>query len=392
MTIVIRDSRVVAGVKPSEFLDYLRLRGWQLIDKASRSVLWAPPPTVRDKDVEVLIPLEIETADYDRSVVIAINQIAHAEDRSALQVLSDIRISATDVVRVRAMVASTGHDSVPLALAPRLFHATHNLLLAAACAAHDPRASYPARKPPPALSFMRRAQLGQTEPGSFVIRVVSPVPRKRDPSQIPLDLGESLPPPAISEEPFERQVTITLARALSAAREAAKDWMISGPGDVFARQVSSGVSANFCDALASARDEEGVLSSVAVAVSWAQARPRPRDLGEGHEVVFARDMLDVLEEAGRDLAEKEPMEDFRVRGVVTRCHREGDAAGEATVWTPREAGEPIKVRIRLGKGDYEKAIDAHKMRTPVSCTGSLERQGRQYRLRDPRNFMVDADD
>ena len=48
-------------------------------------------------------------------------------------------------------------------------------MLAAACAAIEPRAVYAARKPERAMAYLRQIRLGPTEAGSFVVTVESPV-------------------------------------------------------------------------------------------------------------------------------------------------------------------------------------------------------------------------
>ena len=49
------------------------------------------------------------------------------------------------------------------------------MVLAAACSLREPRPVYGARNDREANEFMRRVRLGQTEVGSFVVTILSPV-------------------------------------------------------------------------------------------------------------------------------------------------------------------------------------------------------------------------
>jgi hypothetical protein len=50
-----------------------------------------------------------------------------------------------------------------------------------------------------------------------------------------------------------------------------------------------------------------------------------------------------------------------------------------------------KVAMVLDKEAYERAIDAHRNGAAVRVTGLLERQGKQWALRDPHDFEVTGD-
>ena len=89
------------------------------------------------------------------------------------------------------------------------------MMMAVACAAALPgRPSYGPRVPSAAAEYLDGVRIGQTEPGSYVITVISDV---AVPEQQALVADETMH----VDVPFERRVTTTLVEALAAAQVAA---------------------------------------------------------------------------------------------------------------------------------------------------------------------------
>ena len=117
-------------------------------------------------------------------------------------------------------------------------------MLAAACAALDKRVYYATRKAQRVMEYLARVRLGQSERGSYVLTILSPVAPELRPIQ-----GE-LPLPAEILEPYERRVARSAAcEALIALDEAARQAATNGDMGPFHAAVRRGVSANLCDAI-----------------------------------------------------------------------------------------------------------------------------------------------
>jgi len=111
---------------------------------------------------------------------------------------------------------------------------------------------------------MRRVRLGQTEHGSFVVTMMTPVPPML---QYPL-LDRTWVD--FEEEPYERQVTRRLVGALEASRDAAEKVHSGDDATAFENAVSAGVSANLCNAVSKLLYGS---SGLEISVSWAKTRP-----------------------------------------------------------------------------------------------------------------------
>lgn len=360
------------AVAPTSVMAYLRARGWQQRPSyTDRATIWTLADEEAQDAYEILLPLSKDVRDFRSRMAEVMRTLEVAEQRSAAQIIDDLQAATADVVRIRLHTPGQG-GALPLEVGARLFPQARDLLLAAACGAIEPRAVYRARRPRAAHEYLQRVQLGQTESGSYVIKLYSPVP-------MALADGDGI------EEPFERQVTRTLYRALLACRSAAAHAAAHGTLDAFEHAVEQGASANLCAAVA-AMGADWPIAAVDFGVSWSTARPG-RDL-PGEVVTFHEELLPILAEAGRVLRARTPEEEFEVRGHVIRLHRpEGETGGTVTVSAPIE-GKSHKIPMALSEAQYEIAVRAHAQEAMISCTGELWRHGRSFALQSPRDFRM----
>lgn len=379
MRATIRDLAVFAAVRPLDLTAYLRTRAWrQTQTHGTRSAIWEGGPAGQ---FELLVPLEVDAPTYGRRVADVFRLLAEAEGRSQMEILRDVTTAGFDIVRIRALAADYDDGTVPLDVGVTLVDCARDLLLAAACAAHQPRPVYHARKPAPALDYLRRARLGQTEHGSFVIALHAPVPPAL---QMHLDAVEEA-------VPYERRVTTTLLSAAAAARRAVQAAAASGDFKPFEEAVADGVSANFCDALAGLHAVAS-CDALALSVDWAAVRPMPTPATP--PVVIGRDALGLLREASRLFKQQHPEVEGELTGYVTRLEREeGDLLGTATVVGAMGSDPPRRVRlVELPAALYDRAVEAHKSERRVRAVGDLRKDGRTWVLRGVREFEAIADE
>ena len=109
-------------------------------------------------------------------------------------------------------------------------------------------------------------------------------------------------------------------------------------------------------------------------------------------ITFARDAIQVVEEASRIFRETTPRDDVELQGMVVALKREeGSPAGTVTIAALVD-GALRKVRVELGGDAYTAAIRAHQEERRVRCAGRLLREGRSLTLRDAHGFEVEAGD
>lgn len=368
----ILDAAALREIAPMGLRAYAEAQGWRKIETfGEHSDVY-----VHDSDREVIIPGAASIADYASVVSEVIGMFSEAEGRDELQVYRDLSTADQDVIRVRAPEAEDS-GSVRLDSGVDLVVHARNLLLSAACSVSDPRAAYRAGGVKEATDYLNRVLLGQTERGSFVVTLLSPVtPTLENTEQAAFW-------PELSEDPFERQVTRRLAQGLEAARDAIEKMNRGDRFEAFVGAVKDGVNANLCEAAARLIERGNGLD---VSITWARTRlaPEPR-----RKVSFTPSDADVLKEAGRLFRDREPRPDEKLEGYIYKLVRgEEERDGQATLKTFVD-GKPVSVRVDLPRTVYEEDVmRAHKEQLAISIKGDLTRDGQRWRLKNPRELSV----
>jgi hypothetical protein len=375
MRMDVRDRNFLQSLAPIEVAAYLRSRGWHEQPGAAHDSALFTLGT----DYEVTLPLSSALRDFALRMIDAIRTLEVAEDRDQTEILADLSVSASDVVRVRLADPDARDGSLPLERASEIISSSYDMVLAAACAAVDPKYYFSSRKPPAASNYMRNVRMGQTERGSFVVTILSRV----TPDLVRHQAGIRNDVP----EPFERKVTERLADALAAIDSSAKAAIATGNIDTFERSVEQGVSANLCDALAGMSEADGTERDVEISVAWARVRPTTHRPFVRYQV--GRDIVPVLREVARVFKSRAPQEDFEVRGPVIRLVRvPPDAPGGEVTIAGFVDGVPRNIWVHLEGDDYSRAADAFKQRLLVCVTGVLKKDGRRYWLHVPRGVRL----
>ncbi|MEY9632337.1 hypothetical protein ABIF66_000566 [Bradyrhizobium japonicum] len=377
----IKDEQAIGAIRPLNAIGYLRARGWERYgDDADR------PFSVWHKSshphAEILIPVDRSVSDYVLLLREALGELEAVENRSQLEILRDLYNSGFDVVRLAAQSHRTADGTVDIDEGVMLFERARDTLYAAACATVKPQAVFHSRRPQIATEYMRKARLGQTEQGSYVLTLLSPVA-----PQLTFHSDTELFP----EEPFERRVIETLAQSVRLAVGAAAKASTATSPDFrpFQEAVAGGVSANLCEGIA------GLFSaseptSVELRISWALNRPTPNEVPS--HVRISSDLIPTLQEAARLFRAYDRLENYEIKGPVIRLQREETAAfGMVTVLATVE-GKMRKVNIALSDADYQKAVLAHHQHRYIRVVGTVARDARTYRLESPVNFDIAADD
>ena len=359
----IRDKEALTAISPAALSAYARAAGWRKTENYGKhSDVYSA-----EEWPEVILPRTQRLEDYAGVVSQLIEIFARTAQKDEIALYRDLVTSDRDVIRIRTQESEDG--SITANDGVNLIRGAYDMLLAAACSLDNPQPLYRAGANKEANSFLSRVRLGQTEQSSFVVTLLTPV--------VPPPMQPALNPEwGPNEDPIERRVTKRLAGVLTAVRQAAEQ-TIGGDGDAFVRGVEQGVSANLCEALVGALEPFRTLD---VILTWARTRPiTPVD----ETFFFASGDVPILQEAARLLREREPQPDVRLIGVVQELRRdETETDGTVTIRTSI-ADRDQSVKAVLKQSDYDRAIQAHKEKTPVVMRGDLDRTGQRWRLLNP---------
>ena len=369
------DLEALKAVSPTAMVAYVRAEGWYRTDSyGQHSDVYecAGKP-------ELILPGTDNLADYPTIVSDILRLLSKQENRDELQIYRDLVSADKDVVRLRSPYAvSDGAISIDAGV--ELVIQGRDLLLSAACAAKEPRATYRAGKVKDASEYMERVKLGQTEQGSFIISLLAPVPPA-------LDIGTQASFwPLPSEEPFDRKVTRTLVGALTSSRRAAEAIVRGSGSSAFHQAIQDGVSANLCDALSILISRNEGLE---VSVTWARTRPTP----EARCVIsFSEAEGEIFREAARVLRAMEPRPDEHLEAFVVGLDRQlGSDSGRVTLKAYID-NQLMSIKTTLPSNHYEEAVRAHEARQMVTIHGDLVRSGHRWVLEHPRGMHVIPND
>lgn len=378
MKATIRDVATLSTVKPLELVSYLRTREWDPAgEKPGEWSRWTRKEG--NEEVEIVVPMTTEISDFSYRMSDALAVLEAVEQRSQLEIYRDLIVTSADMVRVRLIDSEFSDGSIPLEDGARFFQSAKEMMVFAACSAHEKRSYFPSRRPDQVNDYLRKTRLGQTEQGSFVMTIISKVP-----PLLSTGNGQLFE----NDEPFERKVTSTLAFALAAIRSASDKAASTGMVKAFVSGVSVGVSANLCDALVGlATASDANTHALEIQFSW--SRNRPNQQASPTEIFFPTDTFPVIAAASRHLKESSPIPDFVAHGPVIKLHREANQpTGKVTIHCFVE-NLPRKVTVELQDQNYLLAAHAHADGYLVQCLGTLVRDGRNFRLENPSNFKVE---
>lgn len=383
MKVKIDDTEAVGTLRPLDLAAYLRSRGWSEVDPDGPLSIWEM--AFNGGTVEVLAPKHQQWRDYGRRVRAVLDTLGEVEDRSQLSIWRDIVAVSADVVRLRAVSGKASDDTIAFLDGLGVAAAGRGLLLAAACSAARPQKSYAARKPALALKYLDEIRLGQSERGSYVVTVISPVSPALTPAPDQTHFQYVEEPFVV---PFARRVTLTLGRALEQLYRAAERGAATGRLDAFEDGVELGVSADMCEALGHIRTSARIYAFETM-IGWAPSRPAPA--GAPARTVFTQDVLEVIDEAGRMLRERATLDDFELEGLVIRLAELPGEIYHKAVIAGRVNGQARQVSMELKDEDWRIAKMAFDQRLLFRCTGELKHSGKLYEPANPRGVVSVTD-
>ena len=336
MRVSIRDRGALSAVSPAALSAYARAAGWCRHETyGEHSDVY-----VGESRPEIIVPRTERLGDYASVVATLIDTFAGVTGQDELSVYRSLATADRDVVRVRA--AGSDDGSVTLNDGVDLIVGARDLVLSAACSLGEPQPVYRAGAKREAADLLRQMRLGQTDQGSFVVTLLTPV--------VPPPMPSLLPDPDDRNAPIERRMTRRLVEAVTAARQATER-AAGGDDRAFEETVTSGVSANLCEALVRIIEPFQTLD---VSVSWARTRPVA---ATGTVARFGRADAVLMREAARALRERAPRPEVRLHGFV-RLLKHGEAEDDGTIHLATDIdGQRQSVVAVLDQADYERAVE-----------------------------------
>lgn len=369
------DSVSLSAVPILSLRSYLQSQGWRSIEKFGGS---GYVYGLDGSPEELLVPMA-PLADYARRVMNILETLSKVEQRDDRAILRDLSLASFDLVRV-LMPEDSADGSVSVSSGVTAFQESQNLLLAAACSASRPQRVFRAGSHQEASEYMNSVRFGQTEMGSFVVTLLSPVP--------PRLVGQGVLETGFPAEPFPRRAVHKLVSGLRSVSQAVASVNAGSDIDAFEQRVPEGVSANLCDAVANLLDCSN-RQSVEISVSWSLIR-EPSE-GRAQVDFLASDSL-ILKEASQILKDRQERPNERLDGYVYSLTRGAAQEKGRVILKAVIDGVINSVRADFASEDYNLVTEAHRRRQVVSVEGDLRRDGQRWVLGNPRALAVQSEE
>lgn len=372
MKVQILDRNALMELLPTNVSAYLKSRKAEFVGYyRDRASIWSY------SGKQLLLPLSTSLDDYAPALARLLKLLEEIESRDQLAIYRDIANSAFDVIRVRNSSDATANGTLSIERSVDFVNYTKEMMSAIACSVATNKRYYPRKKPNAAEDFMRQLRFGQTEHGSFVLTLLSPVA-----PDLTLEQGTLVDIP--EDEPYERKVVPSLQTALEALNEAGQKASQNDTLNPFLEGADKYLSANLCDAVVGLH-ETAENGFVEVRVSFALNRKRHY---ESRPVVFRKDYIPYFKEASKQIKAIEPLPDQIIRGPIIAVRREEGASGVITIQDISSGKSGRRVQVTLPDDEYAKAVDAHRDRGLIELTGTVKKEGSIYRVPDPDNIKI----
>ncbi|KPX97193.1 Uncharacterized protein ALO63_02431 [Pseudomonas amygdali pv. mori] len=359
-------------ITPAQLETYMLSHGWfRDGDFKGLASIWHRSGTDQS-DAEILLPNSASAQDFTDRMVDAVIAISQFEDRSFPTVLKEVMGHFADLVRIRVFHSDVDAGTIPINDGVLLNIRARDLMASAVMSTASKRRHFMGKRSPEVKEYINSLRLGQTEVGSYIVNIIAPV----GPSQS--DQG------SFEDIPLSNIVTANLASSLEALTFAVNEFSSIGDLTVFDAAVTSGASSNMCDALvglSGAEKKRGFEISITPS-------HRPEVVSQIKSFRFDVESVVKIADASAYYKDNYVLPARTVIGSIRRLDRPlNDEAGTITIATM--VGELEKhVSIQLGPDEYMDAVNAHKQKAAIQCTGDLHVSARSSKLLNPSGFRV----
>lgn len=383
MKVKIIDIDVFGSIEPEAIMRYLLVNGWSEVRRVDGEMVVFGTTENHGKKPLLWMPISNDLSDYAPMVARLIRTVAEEIDKSEIQIIDDLEtVAIGDIIRIRSFDPLNSNDhTIPISDGVSLLSRARSMALAGASSAVEHRPVQSRRPSAETRQFIRNLRLGQTERGSFLLRLISPI--------IDINSGKYLEFQGMDKIPFSRRAVMELVKGLNALRDAAKESEERGKFlfNSFLEMVPLGVSANLCESILEADEKEILSRPIEVSVTWSYAI-NSSDRLPVKPISFEPNIIPYIRQAAKEFRVRHP-EIVNIKGWVNILERESRSGPGGLVRIhSRIDGKPRSVRVNLNPDSYNEAIEAHKRGEVIAVTGTLIVDGSVYRLQNPSGFHI----
>ena len=362
---------LLQSLSPSRFEAYLYAIGWKQVGEISAKFsIW------HQGNSEVIIPKRQEFADYTNRIYDALLILADLNNSNVEELFKNVSASMADRLKIRVNTSESSKHTLTLDKGIELIDGAKRLIQSSARAVIEKKSSYLGKVDEQVIKYMEQVELGQTEAGSFIINILSPISASSQTNLNQTDLTYG--------KPYERKVLETLEKALSGLENSAIAFLENNRFEHFDNAIQFGVSKNLCEAVAliancSPRDD------IEIDISWSPLVERRAS----SRLLIKQKIIPAVHEAIEYYNSIQRHENVPIEGYVKDLHRESiqQDAGQIVISAFYD-GSYKRVRVEVTADNHKIAIQAYEEKRKVMCVGTLFKKGRYWHLASPSNLAL----
>lgn len=360
----LRDS-YLEELTPGKISNYAKHSGWERVAYDDRDV-----EILRDRQGrEIWLPLTTDFRDYEIRIGESVELLAESEGRDPKSVADEIVQPASDIIRFGLSSRKTGVGTIPLSDGIEFYRQSMLSLEAAANEASNPGQRYFQDSSKKAKQYIRACQLGASEEGSYVGKIISPIHIELDKSLEEQGEGET----------FSRQATrrfMTSVNLVLGYINEGNVRSITKPED-----GQFPVSGNLCEAIASMLSLGG---SPSIRIQFSHTKTAPVADFPVRTLEINRQHFNPLKEIVRELKTLDkPVERLfhgRVQSLRGKENTQGKMEGLVRLLVDVSNVGEVKASIQLNPSDYKRAGKAHIQNQSIEVKGRLRLKDRKDKI------------
>lgn len=362
-----------------DFNKYLESKGWYLKSVLNDIVgIWR---SSRYPDSEILQPIDISLMDFSRRAEVLLGVLAETQDKKIDEIVDEINEISNDIIRIRVIHNDVDNGTIPFNDGVELFVKAKELLVSAArSVVKVQKGFYGGKSPEIVTNYFDSLKLSQTEIGSYILKVASPIYQQDEEQSDHCDV------------PFGRIVSSRIIHSVLKLEKAVESFKKTNNHIHFERVIGDGVGASLCSAIVGL---SGQRRNRTVEISI-QPSPYASDENlKARVVTVPSNDIPLIEHARDYYLNNYSAMNYELSGKVTKLVRDRDIDQNHGVVTITETisgskGKTRKVEVVLNDKMYDEAIKAHEKSEVMHFIGTLIVSGRKAILSNIQEVTVNS--
>lgn len=368
---------IFSEIEPTDLKDFLKSRGWKLIDEAFKDGLYAFNHE-QYKRRQLIFPINDSELDYKDCIETTINKLVDIENTSLRFIMTELFEMKDDAIGFRIVDHRDENAFIPLNYAVKAINGAKDMLLSAACSALKPQVHHPKMNRKEAQELIDKSRFRHTEVGSFIIKVSTPVKS--------MDLQTDV----FKNTPFVRQATLIINKSISQLVTAIQTDKIEQLITDVKSEEKPLLSSNICKALINFQ-EENDKSDLHLNFKWASIIERPSNIVDS--IKIQKDYYSRIEDIRKELKTQErDREDIFIGTVAALAGDFNDTdkrEGDVLLDLYKKGEESIRVRANLKAEWHHLAIEAYENAGKfIQITGNLLAGNQPRIIKDITGFEI----